>query len=210
MRRSGIPHLIGHHRTHHLHRHRHVAREVLSCQTVLPRTAVSVALDGVVAWIGKAFSWLWIVVVAVIVISVVLRYAFHHSSIVMEELQWHLASAVWLSGLAYTLAADEHVRVDVLRERMSTETQAWIELAGILLLFLPFVGIAFYEAAPYFLHSVEHNERSLSPGGMPWRWAIKVFLPLSFALLAIAGLARLTRCTALLFGFPKPLPAIRD
>jgi len=200
MRRSGLPHLIRHHREP-----RHVVSgTVLAGPTALPKTAFSQTVDGLVSGLGKAFSWLWIVLVAVIVASVTMRYVFQHSSIVLEELQWHLAGAAWLVGLAYGVSADEHVRVDILHERFSVERRAWIEMFGIVLLFLPFVLIAFREAVPYFLHALERNERSLSPGGLEGRWAIKFFLPAGFALLALAGLARLTRCTALLFGFPRP------
>lgn len=172
--------------------------------TELPRTALSAALDRFIDLSGKAFSWLWLVVVGVILYSVISRYVFAQGSVFMEEVQWHFAGAAWLVGLAFTLASDDHVRVDILHERFSLRGQAWIELAGIVLLLLPFLAISFWEAVPYFWSSFQQSEVSPSPTGLPARWALKFFLPLCFALLIVASVSRLLRCTALLFGVPRP------
>ena len=120
---------------------------------------------------------------------------------------WHLAGAAWLIGLSYTLVHDDHVRVDVLHERFSLKTQAWVELLGILLLLLPFMVLAFGEVTPYAYSSYELNEHSQAPNGLPWRWILKSFVPLSLLLLLIAALSRLLRSSALLFGWPRPLPS---
>ncbi|MDZ7714447.1 MAG: TRAP transporter small permease subunit [Rhodovibrio sp.] len=69
------------------------------------------------------------------------RYAFGAGSVMAEEIEWHLAGAAWLVGLSYTLVSDDHVRVDVLHERMSVRKQGWIELLGLLFLLLPFAAI---------------------------------------------------------------------
>jgi TRAP-type mannitol/chloroaromatic compound transport system permease small subunit len=46
-------------------------------------------------------------------VDVVLRYAFNNSSIALQELEWHLFSAMFLLSIAYGLQNDTHVRVDV-------------------------------------------------------------------------------------------------
>ena len=171
----------------------------------LPRTALSDNLDRFVTILGKSFSWLWLAVVGVILYSVISRYVFAQGSVLFEEIQWHLAGAVWLVGLSFTLVSDDHVRVDILHEKLSLRTHAWIELIGLALLFFPFVAISLWEAAPYFYHSFQQQEVSPSPTGLPARWVLKFFLPLCFTLLFVAGLSRFLKCTALLFGFPQPL-----
>ena len=169
-----------------------------------PRTALSDGLDRIITLVGKAFSWLWLAVVGVILYSVISRYVFAQGSVLLEEVQWHLAGAVWLVGLAFTLVTDDHVRVDILHEMFSLRTHAWIEVIGLLFLLFPFLVIAFIEAVPYFYHSFEQQEVSPSPTGLPARWVLKFFLPLSFGLLFVAGFSRLLKCTALLFGVPRP------
>ena len=46
-------------------------------------------------------------------------------------------------------------------------------------------------------------EVSDAPGGLPFRWAIKSFLPLGLLLLLLAALARLSRAISFLFGWPR-------
>ena len=179
--------------------------EFLHHHSELPTTRPSQWLDAGLTLIGKGASWVWVIVTGVIIWAVVGRYAFGLGSVTLEEVQWHLAGAGWLLGLAYTLVADDHVRVDVIHERLSLRGQGWVELLGITLLLLPFLGLALYEMVPYALSSYEQGETSQAPAGLPHRWILKGILALSFALIIVAALSRLLKVTALLFGFPKPI-----
>jgi len=170
-----------------------------------PATRVSRAVDGLLGPVGRVASWLWIVLLGVIVANVLLRYVFGAGRIEFEELQWHLYSLGFLAGLAAAFQADAHIRVDVLRARMRPATRAWVELYGLLLLLAPFAAFVLWAAVPFVAASFEQAEVSPSPGGLPLRWAIKAMLPLGFGLLALAGFARLTRVAAYLFGVPRPL-----
>ena len=181
------------------------AGQFIHHHTEFPTTRLSQLVDRVISAIGKSASWLWIVVTGVIIYAVVGRYVFDAGSVTLEEVQWHLAGAGWLLGLGYTLVTDDHVRVDVIHERLSLRGQAWIELFGLLFLLLPFLGLAVYEMIPYAFSSWQQGETSQAPAGLPYRWALKSILALSFVLLILAALSRLLKVTALLFGFPKPI-----
>ena len=181
------------------------AGQFIHHHTEFPTTWPSQVVDRVISAIGKSASWLWIVVTGVIIYAVVGRYAFGQGSVTLEEVQWHLAGAGWLLGLGYTLVTDDHVRVDVLHERLSLKGQAWIELLGLAFLLLPFLGLAVYEMIPYAFSSWQQGETSQAPAGLPYRWILKGILALSFVLLILAALSRLLKVTALLFGFPKPI-----
>lgn len=172
--------------------------------TALPATRPSALLDGLLERVGSFASWLWLAVVGVILVSVISRYVFSEGSVMMEEIQWHISSMVWLIGLSYALVHDSHVRVDVIHERLGPRTQAWIELLGLLILALPFLAIGVYMGWPYFHESWLQGEVAQSPNGLPYRWFLKFFIPLAFALLVVAAFSRLLRCTAMLFGRPRP------
>lgn len=181
------------------------ADEFLHHHTELPQTGISRILDTALTIIGKAAAWMWLVVVGVIIYAVIGRYAFGQGSVTLEEWQWHVAGAAWMLGLAYTLVVDDHVRVDVLHERFSLKTQAWIEFFGLVFLLLPFLVLAIWEMLPYALSSFQQGERSQAPAGLPNRWILKAIVALAFTLLTLGAVSRLLRVTALLFGFPKPL-----
>ena len=89
----------------------------------LPQTRLSRAVDPWLVRIGHWSSWLWLILVAIIVVNVILRYAFGEGRIEFEEIQWHIYAAGFLLGLGYALQADAHIRVDVLHERFPPESQ---------------------------------------------------------------------------------------
>jgi TRAP-type mannitol/chloroaromatic compound transport system permease small subunit len=165
----------------------------------LPHTPLSRQLDNFVQWIGRGLSYIWLVLLFVIVINVLLRYLFSEGRIELEELQWHLYCIGFLLGMSYAYQADVHIRVDLLHERFSPQLRAWIELYGILLFLIPFIALILIFSVQFVSSSFLVSEVSPSPGGLPFRWAIKAILPLGFALLLLTVFARLIRVWYFLF-----------
>ncbi len=166
---------------------------------MLPPTAFSLVIDGFINRIGRAISWIWIALLVVIVLNVTLRYLFGEGRVEFEEIQWHLYSVGFLIGLSYAYTGDNHIRVDVLHERLSPRRKAWVELYGILLLLIPFLLLILVFSVPFVIDSFRFAEISQAPGGLPFRWLIKAMLPLGFFLLLLSTLARLTRVWSFLF-----------
>ena len=77
--------------------------------------------------------------------------------------------------------------------------------AGLLLLLFPFVALVLFYSVPFVALSFESAEVSVSPGGLPYRWAIKGALFAGFGLIGLAAFSRLLRVSALLFGAPTPI-----
>jgi len=171
----------------------------------LPITAFSRNADRLIGWFGETASALWTVLVLVIVFQVVLRYVFGLGSIMLEETQWHLYAVGFMLGLSFTEVQERNVRIDVLAENFPYKTRLWIELVGITLFLLSFSLLVIWFAVPFVVTSWELNEVSAAPGGLPYRWVLKSFLVTSFALLALAGLSRLTRVWAALRGHKSAL-----
>tara|TARA_R110002110_G_scaffold286898_3_gene501253 strand:- start:485 stop:1000 length:516 start_codon:yes stop_codon:yes gene_type:complete len=165
-----------------------------------PHTTFSLWVDRCLNKIGEWASWLWLLLLLVIVVNVLMRYVFGEGRIEFEEVQWHLYAVGFLLGLSYANVHDAHIRVDLIRDRLSPRHRAWIELYGILLLLLPFVGLVIVYSVPFIQYSFATSEVSEAPGGLPYRWLIKSCLLLGFALLMLSTLARLTRVWRFLFG----------
>jgi len=170
----------------------------------LPTTPFSRAVDRFIGWVGELASALWTVLMLVIVVQVVARYAFGQGSIMMEELQWHIYAIGFMLGLSFTEVRERNVRIDVIAERFRYRTRLWIELLGTCLLFMPFVMTVIWYAIPFFMSSWNLSETSAAPGGLPYRWFLKSFIITAFALLALVGLARITRVWVALFHKTTP------
>jgi len=173
---------------------------------LLPQTMLSLATGRLFKSLAFWLSWIWIVLIAVVVVNVAMRYVFGEGRIEFEEIQWHLFAVGFLIGLATCMDADNHIRVDVFSDRMTPRMRAWIELYGLLLLFLPFVISVFIFSIPFVEYSYASAEISEAASGLPYRWVIKSVLPLSMALLLVAGISRLSRVSAYLFLWPVRNP----
>ncbi|MCP3667105.1 MAG: TRAP transporter small permease subunit [Gammaproteobacteria bacterium] len=157
------------------------------------RVPVADALDSFIGAIGRVVGWANIILVGVIILQVVLRYGFGSGLIVLEELQWHLYAVAVMFGISYALTTDSHIRVDIIHMRMAPRTKAFWELFGILVFLLPFIIVVTLHSFDFFWDSWRIDERSDAPLGLPWRWAIKGVIPISFLLLGLATLSRLIR-----------------
>ncbi len=151
------------------------------------------AIDSFICAIGRVVCWANAILIAVIILQVVLRYGFGRGLVILEELQWHLYSLAVMVGVSYAQATDSHIRVDVIATRLSARAiRAW-EIFGIVVFVLPFIFVVFVHSLDFLAESWRLNERSDAPLGLPWRWAIKSVIPISFGLLALAVFSRLVR-----------------
>ncbi len=179
------------------------SNRAIDLQNVLPQTRLSTRLDALIRGVGDAVSWVWLVLLATIVLNVIMRYVFGEGRIEFEELQWHLYAVGFLAGVAYGVESDDHVRVDFLRARLSLRMQGWVELYGLLLLLFPFIALVLYYSVPFIAYSWRAGEVSPAPGGLPLRWLIKSALFAGFALLGLAAFSRLLRVSSYLFDAPE-------
>lgn len=164
----------------------------------LPETGFSRVADAAVKRFGSLISWFWVLLMAVICINVFMKNVLGQGSVQFEEIQWHIYAALFLLGLSYTMAFDDHVRVDLLYENMSNRRKAWVDVLGIVLFLIPFIVMILYFAGPFVMKAIEDGERSSSPAGLSNYWIIKSTLIAGLGLLAVSTLARLHRCAAYL------------
>lgn len=172
----------------------------------LPETGFSRAIDGAIKRFGSWASWFWIALMAVICVNVFMKNVLDQGSVQLEEIQWHIYAALFLLGLSYTMAYDDHVRVDILYEGFGLRTKAWIEAIGIVIFLIPFVLVILWYAWPFVVKAYFDGERSASPAGLGSYWIIKSAILFGFGLLFLTALSRLHRCIALLRGAPPPQP----
>ena len=173
----------------------------------LPETEFSRVVDAILKKFGDAVSWFWVLLMVVICVNVFMKNVLSQGSVQLEEIQWHIYAALFLLGLSYAQAFDDHVRVDLLYEGMSLKTKAWVDFLGILLFLIPFIVMLLNFTFPFVIKAFVDAERSNSPAGLSNYWVIKSLLAVGLLLLLVAVLGRLHRCIAYLFlGAEAPKP----
>ena len=167
-------------------------------------------IDRINGLIGRSFAWLILAAVLVSAGNAVVRKAFNLSSNAFLEAQWYLFGAVFMMCAAWTLREDEHVRVDVLSQRMSPRTRVWVDLVCHILFLLPFAGLMVWLGWPFFVSSFTSGEQSSNAGGLI-RWPAKIWILLGFVLLLAQGLAEIIKRSAMLTGdLPLAAPGEDD
>jgi TRAP-type mannitol/chloroaromatic compound transport system permease small subunit len=161
--------------------------------------AFSRAVDRMNEAIGKATTWLILVVVVISAGNAVVRYAIDWSSNALLEIQWYLFSAVFLLCAAYVLKKNEHIRIDVIFGRFSARTQNWIDVFGFIVFFMPMVMLTLYLSWYTFTLAWTNGEMSANPGGLI-RWPVRLMMPVGFFLLLLQGLSELVKRFAFLAG----------
>jgi TRAP-type mannitol/chloroaromatic compound transport system permease small subunit len=125
--------------------------------------------------------------------SVLARYLFQTSFVWFDELLWHFFGLGFLLAMAHTLNEDGHVRVDILYNKFSHKTKAWVEILGIIFFMFPICYLIIRYGYSYSYASYEINEISDSPNGMPYRWLIKGAIPFGFILLTLQGVSHIIK-----------------
>jgi len=144
---------------------------------------------------GKLSSWLVLLLVLLTCYDVIMRYMFHHGSVGLQELEWHLFALIFLLGSAHTLKHDGHVRVDILyrSQRLTDRHRAWIDIIGTLLFLMPFCVLVLISSWPFAYNAYLYQEGSPDPGGLPYRFILKSAILLGFLLLLIQSIAELIK-----------------
>lgn len=165
------------------------------------RTLLSLSrgIDRMTEFIGRWVAWLIVAAAAVSAVNAIIRKLFDTSSNAWLEAQWLLFGIVFLLCAPWTLAANEHIRIDIVNSMLPRRARNWIEILGHTLFLLPMAGVLVYEAVPFFLTSWAQNEQSTNAGGLP-QWPAKFFIPLGFALLFVQGLSELIKRIAIMRG----------
>jgi TRAP-type mannitol/chloroaromatic compound transport system permease small subunit len=160
------------------------------------------ALEAVTDLIGRAAAWVALLLVLLVTFNVASRYLFSWGTVWLQEAEWHLLAVIALFGITYTLRHGEHVRVDMLYERMSPRSQHLVDFVSALVLIGVSIMIIRY-SMNYVGQSWLTGEKSPDPGGIPARYALKALIPVGFAVMIIQATAMALRHGALFLAGPR-------
>lgn len=162
--------------------------------------AIVHAIDRVNEWVGRAVSWLTVLMVVNVFLVVVLRYAFSIGWVWMQEFYVWTHATVFLLGAGYTLLHDGHVRIDLIYRTASARYKALVNIGGSILLGGPLMYVIFDRSWPIIARSWENLEKSAEAGGMPGLFVFKSVIAVFCVLFGLQILALLLRSIEALFG----------
>lgn len=162
---------------------------------------VSESLRRLLEWIALASGWLLVIMACVTTFDVVARkFGVDLPYTKLQELEWHFHAAIFSLWMGYCYTINAHPRVDSFTEQMTHRSRAWVELAGCLVLALPYMALVSYYSLGFVESSYLVNERSDSTVGLTHRWIIKGVYAAGLWLVLLGIVSVLLRVIVFLFG----------
>lgn len=173
---------------------------------------LSDSLRTFVDFVGRWASWLFVPLVVVTVWDVTARklvwiqiwlvenFGRMFESTLLQELEWHIHTALFALVLGYGYIWNTHVRVDLVRENLAFRKKAWLEFLGLTFFMIPYCLIVIWFATIYAYDSFMIGEISASQVGLSHRWIIKSILVAGLIVAALAGVAVWLQVVIVLWG----------
>jgi TRAP-type mannitol/chloroaromatic compound transport system permease small subunit len=155
-------------------------------------------IDRVTGTIGRAVMWCTLFVVLVQFAVVLLRYVLGIGSLWLSESIIYGHAALFMLAAAWTLRENGHVRVDIFYAEAAPRRKALVDLAGALLLLIPFALVLAWLSLPYVARSWAILERSRETSGLPAVFLLKTLIPLFALTMALQGVSQAIRAAAVL------------
>ena len=150
--------------------------------------------DRMSTFIGHAFAWLMIVLTFLISWEVFSRYALGAPHAWAFDVMIMLYGTLFMMAGAYTLAANGHVRGDVLYGFFPPRLQAGIDLALYILFFIPGIVALIWAGYTYAEESWLIKEHSSITADGPPIYPFKAIIPLAGIFLLLQGMVEMMRC----------------
>ncbi len=147
---------------------------------------------------GHAFAWLIAALTLLICWEVFSRYALNSPHPWVFDAQMMLYGTLFMMAGAYTLAANGHVRGDILYGFFTPRTQASFDLVLYLLFFIPGMVALVWAGYQYAGESFAIREHSSITANGPPIYPFKAVIPLAGALLLLQGAIEILRCVVCL------------
>jgi TRAP-type mannitol/chloroaromatic compound transport system permease small subunit len=154
-------------------------------------------VDRISTFIGKAFAWLIVALMLLVVLETFKRYALNSPTAWVFDASNMLYGTLFMMGGAYTLAQDGHVRGDFLYGNMKPRTQATIDMVLYIVFFLPGIAALTWAGWTYFGDSLRIKEQTFNADPIPV-YPFKFIIPFAGAVVLLQGVAEIIRCAVCL------------
>ena len=154
-------------------------------------------VDAFSTWIGKAFAWLIVGLMLLVVVEVFKRYILNMPTAWVFDVSNMLYGTLFMMCGAYALAHDAHVRGDFLYGSMPPRRQASLDLVLYVAFFLPGIIALTWAGWVYFGESLSMRETTFNATPLPI-YPFKFMIPIAGAVVLVQGLSEMVRCVVCL------------
>jgi TRAP-type mannitol/chloroaromatic compound transport system permease small subunit len=148
---------------------------------------------------GEATAWLVVPLILATTYDVVARYAFNAPTQWAYEVGYMMMGAQALLGMAYTLRAGGHIRIDAFSQRFSQTGKAIVDLCGYAIV-LPCLCWVTWSLWTYWINAFRSGELSGQSAWNPVIWPFRLIFFVAFVLLVLQIIAEIIKAFLYLAG----------
>jgi TRAP-type mannitol/chloroaromatic compound transport system permease small subunit len=151
------------------------------------------AVESASTWIGKAFAWLIVALMMLVVVEVFKRYILNMPTAWVFDVSNMMYGTLFMMSGAYTLAHDGHVRGDFLYGSMKPRRQASLDLVLYIVFFLPGILALTWAGWVYASDALAIHETTFNATPLPI-YPFKFIIPVAGATVLVQGISEILRC----------------
>lgn len=149
--------------------------------------------------VGRIVGFFVVLVTVIVVYDLIARNLFGAPTQWVFEVTKHLYAAHFMLLAGYGLLHNAHIRVDVVRERLSARMNDLLEVVGYVVFFFPFMAVLVWYGWQFAIRSWRAGETTMGVIALPV-YPVKTVIVAAAVLLTIQGVAQFVRSLAHLFG----------
>ncbi len=149
---------------------------------------ISKKIENFGEYVGTIASYFVLVIIAITVLEVVMRYFFNSPTIWVHETSEIIFAVMFLIGGSYAVIHDGHVRVDAIYNHLPDKAKLFSEILTFIFLML-YLSVLTYQGTDMAIESIRQLERSQTPWG-PYIFPVIALVPIASFLMILQGIVK--------------------
>ena len=150
-------------------------------------------LDNFIEKVGYGTSFLVVVMVFLVTLTLFLRYVLSIGSVALQESIMYLHAIFFMIGISFAIKENAHVKIDILSNKFNNKQKNVVFIAGLIFFMIPFSLFVILISIDMVSNSWEVMEQSSEAGGLNLVYLLKSVIPLTGFLIFLQSISELIK-----------------
>tara|TARA_Y100000590_G_scaffold13842_2_gene16680 strand:+ start:9718 stop:10218 length:501 start_codon:yes stop_codon:yes gene_type:complete len=150
-------------------------------------------LDNFIEKVGYGTSFLVVVMVFLVTLTLFLRYVLSIGSVALQESIMYLHAIFFMIGISFAIKENAHVKIDILSNKFNSKQKNVVFIAGLIFFMIPFSLFVIFISIDMVSNSWEVMEQSSEAGGLNLVYLLKSVIPLTGFLIFLQSISELIK-----------------
>ena len=143
--------------------------------------------------VGYGTSFLVVVMVFLVTLTLFLRYVLSIGSVALQESIMYLHAIFFMIGISFAIKENAHVKIDILSNKFNSKQKNVVFIAGLIFFMIPFSLFVIFISLDMVSNSWEVMEQSSEAGGLNLVYLLKSVIPLTGFLIFLQSISELIK-----------------